>query len=212
MWSLFTFLGALSVLGVSAEPLPGSDTAEFALVKRNHGISLYERWYESEPDLSAREVKATFVLNVEPEAAISLIRNQARGRDWNKNTRDYKVVAVNDDKWICYLQYDLPWPLNNQDCVLEHSQYRQGNSIYVPFEAVEHPEFPENSRVQRIPAIRGKWVFTPDPAGTRVDYYITTTPSGSLPTWVTDPVIRNNLIASLQAFRDILHTGALTKR
>lgn len=213
MWILFACLTLQTPVAAAFNTSHAvSDTAQFALVKQNGGISLYERWYVGPTDIKAREVKAIFLVDIEPDAAVALIRDQRRGREWNKNTREYKVVELEGDKWISYMHYDLPWPLSDQDCVLEHSPYRHNNSIYIPFEAVPHVDFPESDRVQRIPNIRGKWVFSPDPAGTRVEYYITTTPSSSLPTWVTDPVIRNNLIASLQAFRDILQSKELTRK
>ncbi|MGC1241633.1 MAG: hypothetical protein WA874_08595, partial [Chryseosolibacter sp.] len=52
--------------------------------------------------------------------------------------------------------------------------------------------------------ISGKWVFTKTVEGFLVEYYITTRPSSTLPTWLTDPIIRNNLAETLRSFSKIL--------
>lgn len=180
------------------------DTASFTLVKSAGDIDIYERWYPISEDLSAREVKATFTVKAPPHHAAALIQDESTGRKWNKNTDAYKVLAGNGNSWICYIQYDLPWPVNNQDCVLEYNANYLGQSVIIDFKAVEHPDFPKQHRVQRIPDISGRWVFTKTVEGFLVEYYITTRPSSTLPSWLTDPIIRNNLLETLGSFRKIL--------
>ena len=181
-----------------------SDTAEFVLVKENKGITLYERWYAVSPDLQAREVKATLVINASAEAAVALIRDEALGKKWNRNTESYKVLSEDSDNWFGYIQYDLPWPVSNQDCVLKYNRYVSEDATSIFFENTKHPAFPPQKRIQRIPEISGKWIFTETETGMAVEYYITTMPSATLPTWITDPIIRNNLIETLHHFKNIL--------
>ena len=180
------------------------DTGNFVLVKEEHGIALYERWYNVKPDQQAREIKATFRVKAEADDAAGLIKDESRGKQWNKKTAEYKVVPENENIWLAYILYDLPWPVSNQDCVLRYSRDFAGDSVVIKFKETDHPDFPVNKRVQRIPAISGKWVFNEDVSGISVEYYITTTPSSTLPSWITDPVIRSNLIETLQAFRSLL--------
>ena len=181
-----------------------SDTAEFVLVKENKGITLYERWYAVSPDLQAREVKATLVINASAEDAVALIRDEALGKKWNRNTESYKVLTEDSDNWFGYIQYDLPWPVSNQDCVLKYNRFVTEDATEVFFENAKHPAFPPQKRIQRIPEISGKWIFTETETGMAVEYYITTMPSATLPTWITDPIIRNNLIETLHHFKNIL--------
>lgn len=201
---------SLTVCGLSCFTAEGiaktgtPDTASFILVKENNGISLYERWYSVRPNLLAREIKATFIVNAGTEAALALLKDESKGRDWNRNIEEYKVLPGNKNFWFSYVQYDLPWPVSNQDCVLKYNPYYSADGMKVFFHNSSHPEFPVQKRIQRIPEIRGKWIFRESAEGLVVEYYITTTPSDTLPTWLTDPIIRNNLIQNLTDFRNIL--------
>lgn len=182
-----------------------SDTSDFVLVKENDGIALYERWYPTDvDDQLAREVKATFTLKAPLGRAVDLIRDESQGTRWNKNTSVYRIVPRNDDVWFGYVQYDLPWPVSDQDCVLYFQRTLSRNSIQIEFKGAEHPSFPVRKKIQRIPEIAGKWVFKENETEVAVEYYVTTLPSSTLPTWLTDPIIRNNLLETLGSFREIL--------
>jgi hypothetical protein len=182
------------------------DTADFTLVKTERGISLYERWYPITSTENARQIKATFTVRANSTDALSLLKDDSKGELWNKNTNDYRVVDVRGDSWVSYIQYDLPWPVKNQDCVLRYDTRESTDDVSVTFQNTNHPAFPVKSRVQRIPEIEGKWIFKRSEDVLHVEYYIATTPSKTLPGWVTDPIIRNNLVETLHVFRKILET------
>lgn len=201
---VFVICGFFCICGDILANNPLKDTASFVLVKQNNGITLYERWYAINPHQQAREVKATFTVNAGSEAAVALIKDESRGRKWNRNTEEYRVLPSADNMWFSYIQYDLPWPVSNQDCVLRYDQNYSGDSMEIVFRNTQHPAFPIQKRIQRIPEISGKWIFRETARGMDVEYYITTTPSATLPTWITDPIIRNNLIETLQHFKRIL--------
>jgi hypothetical protein len=196
---LLNFAIAFPVFGEHA-----TDTADFVLVKTVRGINLYERWHMIVPGELAREVKAVFTVDAEMGDVASLIKNEALALEWNKNTKVYNVEPGNYDGWICYLQYDLPWPVSNQDCVLKYSQHSQADKIHIYFNAIEHPLFPLRDGVDRIQDVKGKWVISRLEGHIKIEYYITTTPSKTLPRWITDPIIRNNLTETMRAFRQLL--------
>lgn len=180
------------------------DTADFVHVKSSGDIDLYERWYYLNADQRAREIKATLMIRTEPYAAAALIKDESRGRAWNPNVKTYRVVPGDEMSWVSYIEYNLPWPVSNQDCVLQYTLRDCGESFEINFRNTEHPMFPPQKRVERIPDIRGKWILTSSDKGILVEYYITTTPSSTLPSWLTDPIIRNNLLETMASFRKIL--------
>ena len=184
-----------------------TDTAEFTLVKTERGISLYERWYPFTSTENARQLKATFTVRANSTAALTLLKDASKGEVWNKNTNAYKVVDVREDSWVSYIQYDLPWPVKNQDCVLRHQTRVDPDKVSVIFRDTDHPLFPVKNRVERIPEIKGKWIFKTSDDLLHVEYYIATTPSKRLPGWLTDPIIRNNLVETLHVFRRILESN-----
>lgn len=186
------------------ENSPG-DTTGYVLVKEYRDIKLYEKWDSIDSHELAREVKAVFTVKTEPGLAASFLRDESKGMQWNKNTLAYKVLE-GDQKWICYIQYDLPWPVHNQDCVLQYTPYYVSDSLTITFKSAAHSLFPVRDNIDRIHDISGKWVMTKISEGIRVEYFITTIPSKTLPRWVTDPIIRNNLLNTLVEFRTLLES------
>ena len=201
-------ISAILTFSVFADVMAGepefADTTSFVLVKSSHGIVLYERWYPITPDMRAREIKASFRIRATPEAAVALMKDASKGQRWNKNTCSYKVVNDADNQWVSYIQYDLPWPVSNQDCVLQYEQIHASDTVSIIFKGIKHPLFPESKRIQRIQELNGKWVFVKKDDEYHVEYYISTTPSKTLPGWMTDPIIRNNLLDTMYAFRKTL--------
>ncbi|MEO5600976.1 MAG: START domain-containing protein [Cyclobacteriaceae bacterium] len=180
-----------------------NDTSAYILVKKFQGIELFEKWDAIDSNISAREIKVVFSINTEIRSAALLLQNEIRGTKWNKNASVYKIIKA-DNHWIGYIQYDLPWPLHNQDCVLQYIELPSPDSLTIAFKSVDHPLFPEQKNVDRINGTSGKWILTKKPKGIQVEYFITTTPSKILPAWMTDPIIRNNLLSPMKEFREIL--------
>lgn len=180
-----------------------NDTSAYILVKKLHGIELFEKWDSIDSNISAREIKVVFSINTEIRSAALLIQDEKKGAQWNKNSNAYKILKA-DDHWIGYIQYDLPWPLHNQDCVLQYIELPSPDTLTIAFKSVDHALFPEQNNVDRINGTSGKWILIKKPKGIQVEYFITTTPSKILPAWMTDPIIRNNLLSTMKEFREIL--------
>lgn len=182
-----------------------SDTSDYKLVKKAKDIELYEKWFEYKPGEPARQLKAKYVINAPIHTVLSLLRDEEKGTEWNSNTRECRMLLQKDTAWIMYLQYDLPWPVDDQDCVLQYVvNKRSKNVITVDFYTVSNRAFPEEKDVTRIPWIKGQWVFNVTSNGINTEYHVTTAPNRSMPRWITDPIIRNNLVNTLSAFRDLL--------
>ena len=200
--------GASSPLYLTDGKKSHSDSSGYQLVKKAKGIELYEKWYEITSSQQAREVKVAYRIHASIESAAALIENEGKATQWNKGSSHYKIIPKDDNSWISYIQYDLPWPLDNQDCVLHYTvSHSTADQIIISFRSVEYEVFPPAKNVSRISEIKGKWVFKTTPEGTQVDYSITTMPSPTLPRWVTDPIVRNNLIDTMDEFRNILETA-----
>lgn len=180
-------------------------SSEFVLVKKSHDIELYERWYKMESGQLSREVKAVCTINSSLDSAISLVRDESKGTAWNKGTNSFRIIPQKENGWLCYIQYSLPWPMDNQDCVLQNKPYFLSKDYaIISFRSIEHDSFPEFHGVHRIPYVKGKWVFRQKGEDIRTEYYITTTPSTILPSRITDPIIRHNLISTIDRFRSLL--------
>jgi len=202
---LFTVACIGLLCAFSAPNLKLKTTSDFVLVETTKKISLYEKWYEISKGKQARELKAEFTIEANIAEIETLLQNEAKGTLWNSKSKTYKIKDNTKTAWVNYIEYALPWPMDNQDCVLKYSKSSMGAvASIVSFASSVHASFPEKKDISRIPNVKGKWILTQSGNTTKVVYHITTSPSTTLPRVVTDPIVHGNIISTLAAFRDLL--------
>jgi hypothetical protein len=143
---------------------------------------------------------------------VALFRDQHQGREWNINASDYRVAAGNDAQhWITYIKYDIPWPMDDQDCCLLY-HYREaaakGETAEVEFLSTTDHRFPRLPKTTRITGTKGKWQMEPQAAGQlKITYTVTTDRSKTIPRWVSDPIIHDNLFRTMTKFKSLLENN-----
>lgn len=183
--------------------------SEFKIVKKQGDIVLYERWIIGSKGESVRELKAEFPLKGNTEDVIGLLKNQKEGTKWNMNTLLYKIANTrSEDVWINYIKYDMPGFMDDQECCLLYTvasfSGEQKMSV-VSFESTLSPLFPVNPDVKRITGIRGQWILQPQSnKSLKVTYLITSDKSSNIPRFISDPIIRGNLLKTIESFRKLL--------
>ncbi len=179
----------------------GAPAGEFRLVKQSGGIFLYERWIAAASHEKVREIKAVFLVRASRAGIVSLLKDPVKGREWNVNAKEYRVLPLPEgDRWISYIQYDIPWPFDNQDCCLFFQRTDSG----VTFQSVRHSAFPEKDGIMRLTGTKGKWVLENMHSGNvKVTYFITTDRSRKIPRWVSDPIVHNNLVQTMTKFKTL---------
>lgn len=186
-----------------------ADTSEFKLVKQNKAITLYERWIPGAGGENVREIKAVFLVKAGVPAVIGLFKDQSRGMQWNTNASDYKIASQADEQhWITYIRYNIPWPMDDQDCCLLYQYHNLSgatNAAEVIFESTADSRFPLPDKTTRITGTRGKWIMEPATGGQiKITYMVTTDRSKKVPRWVSDPIIHDNLFKTMTRFKDLL--------
>lgn len=178
---------------------------EFVLVKQNKVVSLYERWIDHGKE-TVRELKAVFTVHAGIDDITQLLADQQKGKQWTVHARDYRIIPVTPaNKWITYIRYSIPWPFDDQDCCLQYVLTKQASKTELHFESITHEQFPVQKNITRMKAISGKWVLEEKSKGiVQVTYLVCTDRSTTVPRWVSDPIIRNNLFESITAFKNIL--------
>ncbi|WP_114791719.1 hypothetical protein U0035_17635 [Niabella yanshanensis] len=182
---------------------------DFELIKAERNIALYERWVKHNGH-TVRELKADFTVKAaSAQDVVALLKNPAKGPRWNTNARNYKIAYTsNDAVWLTYVRYKIPWPMDDQDCSLKYSfntsdLNSQVCNIY--FEGIYTEKFPVVKNVTRITGTRGKWVVEKAKNGSlKITYQIVTDKSASVPRWVSDPIIHDNLFKTITEFRKLL--------
>ena len=184
----------------------------FELVRNEDQILVYERWVtfpKSDPPVTAREVKSEFIIHGNIHNALELIRDESALKKWQKHVTEFKVYPVSDSVWLEYSYHDIPWPVSDQDHFLKYiiQDPLEDDGIFITFETVKNEKHaPLRKGVSRM-TLAGSWYFQiMQENRMKVTYRILSMP-GNLPRFITDPVIRNNLMSTVRAYIDILENG-----
>lgn len=201
------FIGILMLVWVLNTGFTTHEGDGYKLVKNDQQIALYERWVINDQKHQVRELKAVFKIKAGLPAICSLLTDASKGASWNKYARVYQIQG-NQREWFTYIRYRTPWPFGDQDCCLRYQfnmQEANPSTVQLQFESALHQQFPEQSSTTRITGIKGSWLLTKS-TNNQIDvvYQISSHKSASIPRWVSDPIVRNNIIDSMDAFRQLL--------
>lgn len=182
--------------------------ADFKLIQSQQNIALYERWVQHNGN-NVRELKAIFTVKTSGAAnVIQLLKDAGKGNVWNPNASAYKIRALQNTSWLTYIRYKTPFPMDDQDCCLKYSYTdadinKPACSIY--FESMASSNYPIKNDVTRITGIKGQWLIENKGNGTaKITYQIVSDKSASVPRWVSDPIIHNNLFTTISGFKKLL--------
>lgn len=202
--AMIVLVSGLLLTKPSAPPDAAID--EFKLVKNDGTIALYERWIEKD-DEKVREIKAIFEVKTDAPSVTSLFKNEAKGLQWNKKADQYKVVVdASGVKWINYIRYNIPWPMDDQDCCLLYQlRPAEGNTSEIVFQSVNNNLFPVSKNISRITGTHGKWVLEKQPGDKmKITYLVSTDRKKNIPRWISDPVVHENLFKTMSSFKLLL--------
>lgn len=181
----------------------------FELVRDEDGIVVYERWVtfpSSDPPVVAREVKSEFYVRSSLREAVALLRDENAINEWQKHVSEFKVFPHSDSIWFEYSYHDIPWPVSDQDHLLEYTieDPVEKDGTFITFRTIESDKLaPVRKNVSRM-TLSGSWYFQRSRDGRiKVTYRILSMP-GPLPRLITDPVIRSNLMSTVRNFIDLL--------
>ena len=191
----------------SNDPSTIDVNAKFNLVRSDDNISIYTRWIPVTETRSTRQLKAEFVIDCPAEKVVSVLRDEKSYTKWMKATKTYyRLKTINENQWYSYVQFSIPWPLNNQDCILKYEVHECTDPSKTEITLAGEPDFLQTYEgVERISHMEGSWVITKIGAGkSRVEYLVYSKQAPKFPTWITDPLIQKNLLKTMNALRDIV--------
>jgi hypothetical protein len=196
-------LGLFLALGV-AQGVFGQNP-EFVLVKKEDNIFIYERWItfpKTNPPIEAREVKGEFYFNNSIREGIRLLQNEQKIKKWQSHVSEFKVYKQADTTtWFEYSYHDIPWPVSDQDHVLVYQVSRDNpREIFITFESIINDTIaPVRKGVTRM-TLSGSWTFEKISSDrVKATYRILSMPM-NIPRFLTDPIIRNNMMSTIQEF------------
>jgi hypothetical protein len=191
----------------SNDPSTIDVNTKFNLVRSDDNISIYTRWIPVTESRSTRQLKAEFVIDCPAEKVVSVLRDEKSYTKWMKATKTYyRLKTINENQWYSYVQFSIPWPLNNQDCILKYKVHECADPSKTEITLTGEPDFLQTYEgIERISHMEGSWVITKIGVGkSRVEYLVYSKQAPKFPTWITDPLIQKNLLKTMNAFREIV--------
>jgi hypothetical protein len=182
--------------------------AEYQVVKDVSGIRISTRWIPVTTTRSARQVKCEFTVDGPVRKVIAVLYNDNSIADWMKGTKEYyRVRTVDPEHWISYVQFSVPWPFNNQDCIIRYDISKDAAGGRTVLRMTGMPDLlMKFEGIKRIPHMEGSWTFTELGNGrVRVEYVIFSKQVSKFPRWITDPIIQSNLLETMDAFCSTVH-------
>ena len=210
----FTFVIYLLSVGLSL----GQDKEGFVVVKKAGVITIYERWItfpNSDPPIEAREVKGEFVFRNTMFAGKNLLQNEKKIQDWQSHVSEFKVYPERDTtNWMEYSYHDIPWPVSDQDHFLKYTieEFIPEKSLFITFESRQNDTLaPVRKGVTRM-VLSGSWKWEQISAcETKVTYRILSRPIG-IPKWLTDPIIRSNIMTTIEEYIALLEPAPVKSK
>ncbi len=180
----------------------------FKQVYAKENITLHERPIVNKFGIDVREVKAVFTAKTSVSSVVDMLRNAENGLKWNLGAGAYDVMNSQNESWVTYIEYDLPWPLNDHDAVLRHTLIKNGNLVEVVLQSVDDV-LPVKKGVDRMEQVDGKWSVKYIGFDTvEISYQVSTKPS-PVPRLITDPIVHYQMVKSMSALRELLEQTAL---
>jgi hypothetical protein len=171
----------------------------YEIVRQDERVFLYERWADFPGTATkARGLKVVFTVSATFDNMITMVTEEAKLKEWQKNLAEFKRYPKNDTAWHVYTWYKMPWPLTDQDYYAKYKvTERSANKIVLTFEpAVNVNVAPARDKINRMKAY-GKWILEKTTSGkTKVTYFITGEPV-NMPRSITDNIVRNNFMSTM---------------
>ena len=155
--------------------------------------------------LESRETKASTQMDISLESIFQALSGNSNIWATLGPMRGVHDFNITDDKsfWNSYVVIDMPWPLKNQDLVIQSrfAPEKDGNIRCIVVEGV--PDLiPEKKGLARIQYYKCVWMIEAiDKNTTHVKFISTSQGKPKFPRWITDPIVYKSLITLLENLR-----------
>ena len=148
-------------------------------------------------------------------AGLNLLQNEEKIQQWQSHVSEFKVYLERDTmNWMEYSYHDIPWPVSDQDHYLKYTidEFIPEKSLFITFESRQNETLaPVRKGVTRM-VLSGSWRWEQISAcETKATYRILSKPIG-IPKWLTDPIIRNNIMTTIEEYIALLEPAPVKRK
>jgi hypothetical protein len=193
-------------LALSYSAFAGTPIGDFKMLKNRDGIDLYYRWMKMPEGKQVRQMKAVLEINGGTENILNLLKDEKLALEWIPSAEQFRnLTQVNGPEWVSYIQFAIPWPFADQDCILEYkTMVKASGETVIDFHT--NPEYiGEVDGMSRMKDITGSFVIRELPDGRSIlECYFLSEKASVIPRWITEPIITGSILSLMEALRDEL--------
>ncbi len=179
----------LAALSVFIFTLLGQPAHAWEVIMTQKGVEVAQKTMENSQLMAFR---GEGVMDVPVGKLVAVLLADHLATEWVDLQAEHTVVREDSAaKSILYQRYDLPFPIDDRDYVLEEvTSFDDANWVFtLKYESIEHPDRPVSSCCVRARAYRTFWRLTKLDAGrTKVEVEVFTDPKGMLPSWLINMI------------------------
>ncbi len=184
--------GAAVLLPQPARCLPSPDaaTGPWELVRNENGISIHRRTVAGS---KLHEFRGAGLIEAPIATVLAVLNDSAHRLEWMKEAAaNTRIEQPDPYTEIFYSRTKAPWPVAHRDVVLRaHTTFdTAAHQVRIEIVSNDHPSWPPQKGVVRMPFLRGHWYLWPENGGTftRAEYQVHANPGGMLPDWIINLV------------------------
>jgi len=193
-------------LAIFAEAFAGNPISDFRPLRDRNGIDLYYRWMQMTEEDKVRQIKAVLEINGGAEDVLLLLKDEKHALGWIPSAEQFRHLAlVSESEWVSYIQFAIPWPFADQDCILEFkSGVNEAGETVIDFRCM--PEYIQKfDGINRMKDVSGSFVIRRQPDGhSTLECYFISEKASVIPRWITEPIITGSLLSLMEAIRSQL--------
>lgn len=197
----------IACLAFSISIFAGTPIGEFRMLKNRNGIDLYYRWMQMEGHNKVRQMKAVLEINGGPEDVLRLLQDEKQALSWIPSAEQFRHLAmISDAEWVSYIQFAIPWPFADQDCILEYkTRVNPAGETVIDFRT--NPEYiGEVDGMSRMKDITGSFVIRDQPDGHSIlECYFLSEKASVIPRWITEPIVTGSILSLMEAMSGALN-------
>ncbi len=180
---------------------------DWQLAKNSDGVKVYVRRIEAEPGRVERQLKAEMTMNASLSAAVATLRDDKELTHWiNRAVESFNFNIKDNHFWNNYIQFQIPWPLNNQDVITKNYLSQDSLTRIVTLTIyADNDKLPVRDHVDRIPSFEGSWTIKPVGNGKiSLAYTIYAGQKPWLPWWVISAFVEYGVWKTLIDMRTVI--------
>jgi hypothetical protein len=200
-FSTKSILGSLLLLLL---PLTAMSEPKWEQIRDDPNMKIWRGTIEGSP-LTA--FKGTRVMNVKITKVVEVLLSEdvALRKGWVDRLSQFSILEKRgQDDWTFYAGYDMPWPIEDRDYVIDGKMKIDGskNEVLISMKSAQHSSAPKTIGV-RADLTESWYRLVPLPGDkTEVTVSIQTNPRGELPPWLVNLIQKSwpaNTLSKLES-------------